>query len=172
MVADTTGSVQFSIGRVIGDSIGIYARNFVGFTVLALLIGLIGLLTSMYNLSQTPLEAPGEMNFSGAEGGMLSALAALLVYFLTEAAIIYGTFQDLRGSKAGFTECITRGLASVVPVVVGSFLLMIGVGIGILLLVIPGIIFSLMWWVYVPAIVVEGKGIFESFGRRDRKSVV
>src|ERR1043166_6546749 len=37
MVADTTGSVQFSIGRVIGDSIGIYARNFVGFTVLALL---------------------------------------------------------------------------------------------------------------------------------------
>ena len=165
MVADTSGSVHFSIGRVIGDSIGIYARNFASFSFLALLMGLIGLLVSMYNLSQTTLEASGEMNFSGAGGDLLTSLAALLVSFLTQAAIIYGTFQDLRGSKASFTECITRGLASVVPVIVGSILLMIGVAIGMLLLIIPGIIFWLMWWVYIPAIVVEGKGIFESFGR-------
>jgi len=130
-----------------------------------LLIGLIGLVVTMYNLSQTPLEASGELSFSGAGSGFVAALAALLVNFLTQAAIIYGTSQDLRGNKASFTDCITRGLASVVPVIVGSFLLMIGVGIGFLLLIIPGIIFSLMWWVYVPAIVVEGKGILESFGR-------
>ncbi|HEY1384392.1 MAG TPA: hypothetical protein VGF43_12295 [Dongiaceae bacterium] len=162
MVADTSGSVRFSIGRVIGDSIGIYARNFVGFSFLALLIGLIYLLVAMYDLSQVPLEESAAPSLSGTGGNML---ARMLVNVLTQAAIIYGTFQDLRGNKAGIADCIARGLASVIPVIVGSILLIIGVGLASLLLLIPGIIVALMWWVYVPVIVVERKGIFESFGR-------
>jgi hypothetical protein len=162
MVADTSGSVQFSIGRVIGDSVGVYARNFVGFSFLALLIGLIYLLVAMYNLSQVPVAESIEPNLSGLGS---NTLARMLVNVLTQAAIIYGTFQDLRGSKAGIADCITRGLASIIPVIVGSVILLIGVAIASLLLVIPGIIVALMWWVYVPVIVVERKGIFESFGR-------
>lgn len=162
-MAAEPGSVQFSIGRVIGDSLGVYARNFVSFSVLALVIGVLSLLVSMYHLSQSPQAAAGEMpDLSGAG---IDVLVSMLVNALTQAAIIYGTFQDLRGSRAGFTDCISRGLASVVPVIVGSLFLAIGVGIGALLFIIPGIILALMWWVYIPGIVVEGKGIFESFGR-------
>jgi hypothetical protein len=154
--------VQFSIGRVMGDSIGVYARNFASFSFLALLIGLIYLLVAMYNLSEVPLDATGIPDVSGIGGNML---ARMLVNVLTQAAIIYGTFQDLRGNKAGLADCITRGLASIIPVIVGSIILLIGVSIASLLLIIPGIIVALMWWVYVPVIVVERKGIFESFGR-------
>jgi len=162
MVADTSAPAQFSIGRVIGDSIGIYARNFVGFTFLALLIGLIYLLVAMYNLGQVPLQASEVPDFS-ATGG--NALARMLVNVLTQAAIIYGTFRDLRGDRAGIGDCITRGLVSIVPVIVGSILLVIGVSIASLFFLVPGVILALMWWVYVPVIVVERKGIFESFGR-------
>jgi len=162
-MAAEPGSVQFSIGRVIGDSLGVYARNFVSFSVLALVVGVPDLVLKMYHLSQTPQTAPGEIPDVSAAG--IDLLVKMLVSALTQAAIIYGTFQDLRGSRAGFTDCITRGLASVVPVILGSLLLAIGVGIGTLLFIIPGIILALMWWVYVPGIVVEGKGIFESFGR-------
>ncbi len=42
-MAAEPGTVQFSIGRVIGDSFGVYARNFVSFTALALVIGLVSL---------------------------------------------------------------------------------------------------------------------------------
>ena len=48
IMAAEPGSVQFSIGRVIGDSFGVYARNFVSFTVLALLIGLLDLLFALF----------------------------------------------------------------------------------------------------------------------------
>ena len=34
-MAAEPGTAQFSIGRVIGDSFGVYARNFITFTVLA-----------------------------------------------------------------------------------------------------------------------------------------
>ena len=51
------------------------------------------------------------------------------------------------------------------PVIVGSILLSIAVAIGFTLLIVPGIILILMWWVYIPAVVVESKGIIEAFGR-------
>ena len=44
-------------------------------------------------------------------------------------------------------------------------MLSFGVMIGMILVIVPGIILLLMWWVYIPAIVVEGKGIIGAFGR-------
>ena len=167
-MAAEPGSVQFSIGRVIGDSLGVYARNFVSFSVLALVIGVLNLLVSMYGLSQIPQATSAEMpelQMPDLSVVVFGALVTMLVSALTQAAIIYGTFQDLRGSRASFTDCISRGLVSVIPVIVGSIILSIGIMIGSILLIVPGIILALMWWVYVPAIVVEGKGIMESFGR-------
>ena len=52
-MAAEPGTVQFSIGRVIGDSFGVYARNFISFTALALLIGLLDLLFALFVVDQT-----------------------------------------------------------------------------------------------------------------------
>ncbi len=159
----SSGSAQFSIGAVIGSSFGVYARNFVSFSILALLIGAINLVLGL--LMPQPTEAEmlaGQVSW-GAIG--LGFIAAILVNGLTQAAIIYGTFQDLRGQKASIGDCIARGLATMIPVIVGSILLSLGIGIAALFLIIPGIILALMWWVYIPVIVVEGKGVMGSFGR-------
>jgi hypothetical protein len=164
------GTVQFSIGRVIGDSFGVLARNIVSFTTLALLIGLINLLFAVYYVvpamtvfAQDPEQIdPTQINWSVF---VLSAVITIVVGYLTQATIIYGTFQDLRGQKASIGDCIARGLSSIVPVIVGSILLSLGFGIGFVLLIVPGIILLVMWWVYIPAIVVEGKGIIGAFGR-------
>ena len=161
-MAAEPGFVQFSIGRVIGDSFGVFGRNFVSFSILALLLGLINLLIALFYFDPAQIEATGQFDATGLG---ISVLIGMLVNSLTQAAIIYGTFQDLRGQKAGIGDCISRGLASVIPVIVGSLLLWLGVSIAAIFFVIPGIILTLMWWVYVPAIVVEGKGIIESFGR-------
>ena len=172
-MAAEPGTVQFSIGRVIGDSFGVLARNIVSFGILSLLIGLIGLLFGLFFFDTSQLEAaqndPAQLEAAMQQinwwAFALTILLMVIVSFLTQAAIIYGTFQDLRGQKAGIGDCIARGLSSVVPVVVGSILLSLGIMAGSILLIVPGIILALMWWVYVPAIVVEGKGIIEAFGR-------
>jgi hypothetical protein len=162
-MASDSGSAQFSIGAVIGSSFGVYARNFVSFSILALLIGAISLVLGLLMPQPTEAEMMAGQVSWGAIG--LGAIAAILVNGLTQAAIIYGTFQDLRGQKAGIGDCIARGLATMIPVIVGSILLSLGIGIAALFLIIPGIILALMWWVYIPVIVVEGKGVMGSFGR-------
>jgi hypothetical protein len=157
------GSVEFSIGRVIGDSFGVFARNFVSFSILALLIGLINLAYALINI-EASIEAAttGQPDLAGSA---IRGVLGMLVGSLTQAAIIFGTFQDLRGQKAGVGECIARGLTAMLPVIVASILFSLAMVIGLFLLIVPGVIILLMWWVYVPAIVVEGKGIFGSFGR-------
>jgi hypothetical protein len=164
-MAAEPGTVQFSIGRVIGDSFGVYARNFVSFSILALLIGLVDLLFNLFfvaSLTSGAAQDPSQMDPTQINwmpmilGGLISIIVG---------TIIYGTFQDLRGQKASIGDCIARGLSSIVPVIVGSILLSLAVSIGFMLVIVPGLILLVMWWVYVPAIVVEGKGIIGAFGR-------
>jgi hypothetical protein len=161
-MATEAGSIQFSIGSVLSSSFGVYARNFVSFTVLGLVIGLISLAFQLLYANEAALAATAEFDFVSTGLGLI---VGLLVSGLTQAAVIYGTFQDLRGSKAGLGDCISRGLAAIIPVIVASLIFSIVSGIGFLLLLVPGIIVVLLWWLFVPAIVVEQKGIFESFGR-------
>lgn len=162
-MASDSGSAQFSIGSVIGSSFGVYARNFVSFTILALLIGAIQLIVGLISpQSESGVITSNEVGYTGV---IVTLLATFLVYGLTQAAIIYGTFQDLRGQKASIGDCIARGLATAVPVIVGSILLSLAIGVGTLFFLIPGLILALMWWVYIPVVVVERKGIMASFGR-------
>ncbi len=161
-MAAQPGTVEFSIGRVIGSSLGVYARNFVSFSVLALLIGAIALVIGLINEPDPAALAAGQINYAGAG---VNGLVFLLVNGLTQAAIIYGTFQDLRGQKAGLVDCITRGLATMIPVIVGSLLASLAIGLASIALLIPGIILALMWWVYIPVVVVERAGIMGGFGR-------
>jgi len=161
-MAAEPGAVQFSIGSVIGSSVGVYARNFISFTVLALLIGAIALVIGLINQPDPATLAAGQINYAG---GAVNGLVFLVVNGLTQAAIIYGTFQDLRGQKAGLADCITRGLATMVPVIIGSLLASLAIGLASIALLVPGIILALMWWVYIPVVVVERSGISGGFGR-------
>ncbi len=161
-MAAEPGSVQFSIGRVIGSSFGVYARNFIGFTVLAAVISLINVATGFVIGTDPNAIAAGQFDVVPI---VIGVIVGIIVSALTQAAIIYGTFQDLRGQKAGMAACISRGIATMIPVIVGSILFSLAVVVGLTLLIIPGIILLLMWWVYIPVVVVENEGIMGSFGR-------
>ena len=82
---------------MLGDSFGVYARNFIGFTALALLIGLIELLFTIGS-GANQVDESGEVKFVGYQAVVMGFLT-LLTRSLTEATLIYGTFQDLRGQK-------------------------------------------------------------------------
>lgn len=51
------------------------------------------------------------------------------------------------------------------PLVAVSILFGIGLGIGFILLIIPGLILMVMWAVVAPVTVLERPGVFEAFGR-------
>ena len=163
------GAERFEIGRVISTSIAVFIRNLVPFCIISLVIGIPYILVTLWSAGGAKdLEAAAQTGQvpSGFWGMIaIGVLIFMLTNALTQSAIVYGTFQDLRGQKASFGDCLARGLAMLPRVIGAAILASIGIMIGGLLLVIPGIMLTVMWWVYVPAVVVEGAGVTESLGR-------
>ena len=72
------------------------------------------------------------------------------------------------GRKPSLNESLTQSLRVYFPLLLLSLLLGVVIGFGILLLIVPGLVLITMFWVAGPALVVERRGILESF-RRSRE---
>jgi len=84
---------------------------------------------------------------------------------ISEAVILYSAFQRLSGRPFQPGEAFQRALARFLPLVGLGLLVGLAVGIGFMLLIVPGVILLVMWAVGVPACVVEGLGATESLSR-------
>ena len=117
----------------------------------------------------------------------MAVVLALTVYvlftLLLSATLVYGTISELRGSRAGIGECISRGFGQLFPVVAVGLLVAVTFIGTILLFILPGMVYGLilfvnvpiavlaginvavMFWVAIPAAVVERPGILASLQR-------
>jgi hypothetical protein len=102
-------------------------------------------------------------------GGLLVLLLLLALGFVTAfiyQGLVVRSVEDLQDGQRDFS--IGELFRSVIPVL-GMLILVgivggIAIGIGFLLLIIPGVILVTIWAVVAPAVVIEGKG-FDAFGR-------
>jgi len=166
--AETTAATvevgpQFRIGAVIGRGFSILFRNIVPFGLLALIV------YSPY-IVLIALGLDSSTGFEEDSGLFIAiALAAgfgyMLLYFLLNAAVVYGTVQDLRGGKATLGACLGRGLSTIFPVIGAGVLVWLVTALGAIVFVIPGIIAMVMLWVAIPVAVTERKGPVESLSR-------
>jgi hypothetical protein len=99
-------------------------------------------------------------------GAILAALISLVAIFWLQAALVKAV-EDVRDGRADLSlgETFEAARAHLTPVLVAGVIAAIGIGIGFLLLIIPGIVLLTFWSVIVPSIVIEGKSAGESFGR-------
>jgi hypothetical protein len=160
---------QFTIGHAVSTSFAVLLRNIVPFIIIAAIIAIPYIIIARL-LAPDPAVVQAAAQQGQLPPGFLTALLipmAVLVATssLTSAALVYGTFQDLRGQKATIGDSLSRGLAAMLPVLVAAIIYGILYLIGVMLLVVPGIIVVVALWVYVPAIVVEKKGIGAAFTR-------
>jgi len=176
-----TDLFEFRIGRIIARSFKVLVRNFVPFAVLAgLLVGIeFGAETLIadatdFLIPDTAQRADdgtvplGELGGVGAVLaiilGILLLVISLLFYFLAQAVVIFGTFQDLRGRRASVLDCIKGGLKPVVPIVLIGVLSTIIISLGFII-IIPGLIFAVGFYVAIPVGVVERPGVRASLAR-------
>jgi hypothetical protein len=87
------------------------------------------------------------------------------VYSLGEAAVSFAAWQILHGQAVSPAEVWRRVRECLGSVIVGYSLKWLGILVGLVLLIVPGILLLLRWFAVPTANIVEGRGVRESFRR-------
>lgn len=169
-------SGKFDIGKVLSRALEAMREN-IGLS-LGLALPLAGAPSflmfwwfNQYGFSQSGFAGDPRLMFETMQTGDFWMPLALvwLVSLFTDAALqvalIHAAVKRLTGQTPGLGECLEIGFVRMLPVLLLNLIIGIGVMLGVLLLIVPGVILALCWAVAVPAYVVEGTGISGAFGR-------
>ncbi|MGP0088592.1 MAG: hypothetical protein ACLPKB_01310 [Xanthobacteraceae bacterium] len=155
-----SGASDLAVGRVLSRAWIVFTNNFVIFFITALVISLPGLLIESANAPGAAAN-PSSVLWKIGVGFPL----ALILNTIGEAVIVFGAFQDLRGQPVRLGEALQKGLARFFPILGLAVVSSLGIAIGILLVVVPGVILAIMWSVALPVCVLEQLGPISSLGR-------
>ena len=141
-------------GAVIGKAWDTYAAHwrhlipiaFVVYVLISLLILLLGTL--------------------GWLGALLGFIASIAGVFWLQGALVLAV-DDVRDGRAdlSITETLDRVTPHLGTLVAAGLLAGIAIAIGLVLLIVPGLFLLTIWLLIVPAIMLENRGVMESFGR-------
>lgn len=157
----------FRVGRVLGRSFGVLGRHFIQF----LLVTIVPITPLAYVMGVEVASLVGVKEPDPAVAVRIGVFVAAAVAFwglammIAQAIVLYGTFQDMRGKPAPFGEAVIKGFARFFPIIGLAICTLLAVWAGFLLLIIPGIMFAVMFYVALPACVVERLGPIASMKR-------
>jgi hypothetical protein len=103
----------------------------------------------------------------GSFAGALVAFAVSILISTLYQGMVVELVSDVQdGRRDSSVGQLVRSAAPViVPLIAAGFLAGIGIMIGFILIIVPGLILITIWSVIAPVIVVERKGVIEAFGR-------
>jgi hypothetical protein len=140
---------------VIGEAWGIYkahwrhllAFSFVTYLIVAVLIALLALILTWL-------------------GALIGAVLSLVAVFWLQAALVKAV-EDIRDGRAdlSFQETFNAAKPHLGAVIVAGLLAGLGIAIGLVLLIAPGLFLMTIWAVIIPVIVLEKRSAGESFSR-------
>ena len=105
------------------------------------------------------------LSLIGVVGAILGAIISFVAAYVLQASLVKAV-QDVRDGRVDLdlTETVQAAIPFLLPVIGASILAGIGIAIGFILLIVPGLILLTYWCLIVPFIVLGGSGVFESFG--------
>lgn len=155
MEASRAPANRVSVGDVIGETFRIYRENagaLLGSAVIVFVV--VGLLSALLQ------------NVGGFELVLLAALIRLAGHALYVGFVVK-LVQDVRDGRRDDTvgDLFAAARPSIFPLIGFGILFALGVGVGFVFLIVPGLILLTFWSVGAPAIVAEGTGPIDAFGR-------
>jgi hypothetical protein len=150
-----------SVGGVLGEAWRLYKR-FIGRFFLTALV----LFAALDLLSALADQAASDGWTSGLFWGLVAAIVSIVGYFWVQAALVE-TVHDVRDGRADRT--IGETYRAVQPqlgtVILAGILAAIGITIGFILLIVPGLFLLTIWSMLIPVIVLERRSTGEAFTR-------
>lgn len=158
-----------SIGRVLSRAFGTVGANPVATIGIAFLFGAVPQSLYSYALRGVQVELMSKGNTAAfAALTIVGLVVAVTLSAITQGALVRATVAHSEGRESSFGESATAGLAVILPLIAASILSALGIGLGLILLFVPGVILYCMWIVTAPAVVEERRGPIEALRRSAR----
>lgn len=170
---------SFNVGRVVNRTFETIKRNFLALCGAAALV--VGIPTAVVNfvalmsINEDFQSLIGDMEAnSGALAGLIGvaviasvliALVVLVASVVVQGAITHASIKDFNDERVDIRESLGVGWRYFWPLLGFGLLSAIGIGLGLVLFIIPGILFAMIWMVGAPCIVVENTGVSKAFER-------
>lgn len=158
-----------TLGEILDRTFTLYRRNFLLFIgisaipqTLILAINVISLLLG----TSIPSRAFTRAGIGLGLGlGLLVLIATVLAYFLSQGATILAVRDLYLGRTASILDSFRRTRGELGPIIGVGFLSGLAIGIGMILLVFPGIFIACRLFVSVPVLLTESRGPRDSMSR-------
>jgi hypothetical protein len=169
-------SAPFSIRRVLKGTFNLYMRNVVKFTLVALVLQSLTLVTSAFARSDAPHLIGEEFDWPGLA---LAISMNLIVNTLIDAALILCALRALRGQDVLLGD-IHRGLRFVAPILAINVIIFVpfagysglealndnaAIALARLVLVLGGMMLLVRWFLAPPVMIAEDIGLLAAFRR-------
>jgi hypothetical protein len=161
LAADRYSEGDFRVGRVLSRTFSVLSRNLLPFSVV----------TAIAYLPNLAIVAEKAGTVNTGRAALLFIVAGLLAIALnalSEAIVLFGAFEDMRGRPVNLMASVQVGLSRLLPVLGVAILVAVFTGLAAVLLVIPAFIVMTMLFVAMPACIVEQLGPMQSM-RRSRE---
>jgi hypothetical protein len=147
------------IGEVLSDTFAVIGRTIVPLANLAVLFVAVPAVIRIAGVALTPVSPI--FSLVSLIGSVSMVVGMLYAY----PCIFQLAMQDLHGQSIS-TDAIIKTATRKFWALLGlAILLLLGVAVGSLLLIVPGVILALAWSVSFPALVLEDRGVFAAFRR-------
>ncbi len=162
---------KFDIGQVIARTLSTLGGNLVSFFLLSFLFAGVPTILMQYGIQQLAMSGwiadwdPALIRLFPLMMGVGAFFLMLLPAYILIGAITHGAVVYLNGRRAGFAECLTTGLKRMLPLVALGLISTLAIGLGFLLLIVPGVMLATRWAVAAPALVAERVSIMGALGR-------
>jgi hypothetical protein len=150
-----------TVGGILGESWRLYTKFFTRFfLVAAIVFGFINLLNALLGW------AIGNGSGVVVLVAVITTVVSLIGTFWVQGALVYAV-EDVRDGRidSSIGDLFGRVQPYLGTLILAGILAGLGIALGFVLLIVPGLILLTWWCLIVPVIALEGKQVGESFGR-------
>jgi len=150
-----------SVGGILGKTWELYTRFFVRFFVVAVIVYLI---VNLLNAILATVVGHGAG--IAALLGLVTVIVTVVGTFWLQGALVYAV-DDVRDGRIDSTigDLFERVRPYLGTLIGAGLLAGLGIAVGFVFLIVPGLVLLTWWCLITPVIVLEGKHVGESFSR-------
>lgn len=167
MASAAPQAARIDVGRVVGRGFTVLRGNFLPFLAAAMILCGIPVF-GLYYLNAS-LEAQIAATDTVTAEQVMSGIGALVVTIITgcllQGILSRSTLLAIGGRPADVRGSVFEALRLLLPILGVAIITAIGVGVGVVFLIVPGIVIYIVLIVAVPALIEERGGVTESLSR-------